>query len=254
MTALPRKRQQVVVMMRQTCYNSASVCKTGGEEQRMPQPSVITIDGPAGSGKSTLGELLAHELGYLYFDTGVMYRALTLAAQQHGSNLHDEQALERLARQIRIEVVPPTVQDGRQYTVLIDEVDVTWDIRSPDVDRAVSLVSSYPAVRAELIRQQRLIGQRGEVVMVGRDIGRVVMPDAPLKIYLHVSLEERARRRAAQHQAKGSLGDVMGVQTDLARRDAQDEHVMQPADDAVLVQNEGQTATETVARIIAMWR
>lgn len=242
-----------------TCYNSANIGKMGGETPRMPQPSVITpsvitIDGPAGSGKSTLGELLAHELGYLYFDTGVMYRALTLAAHQQGCNLRDEQALARLAQHIQIEVVPPTVQDGRQYTVLVDGIDVTWDIRSPQIDATVSLVSSYPTVRAELIRQQRLIGQRGQVVMVGRDIGRVVMPDAPLKIYLHVSLEERARRRAAQHQAKGSLGDIMGVQTDLARRDAQDKQVMQPADDAVLIHNEGQTAAETVARIIAMWR
>ncbi len=219
----------------------------------MPKPSVITIDGPAGSGKSTLGELLAQRLGYLYFDTGVMYRALTLVAQQQHTNLHDGAALQDLARRLHIEVQTPTEPDGRQYTVLADGADVTWPIRSPSVNRDVSLVSSYAGVRAELIRQQRLIGQRGQVVMVGRDIGRVVMPDAPLKIYLEASLEERSRRRAQELWAKGSTLALEEVQADLARRDALDQHVMQAAEDALLLRNDSLTPDETVNRIVALF-
>jgi cytidylate kinase len=216
------------------------------------KPAVITIDGPAGSGKSTLGELLARHLGYVYFDTGVMYRALTLAAQQQQLDLRDADALERLAHDIRIEVLAPTQQDGRQYTVLVNDQDVTWAIRRAEVNRDVSLVSSYPGVRTEMRRQQRLIGQRGQVVMVGRDIGSIVMPDAPLKIYLQASLEERARRRAAEEQASNPDIALQQVQAELARRDEMDTHVMQPAPDALLLHNDGLSPAETVAQIMAL--
>lgn len=130
----------------------------------MRPPATITIDGPAGAGKSTLGALLAERLGYVYFDTGIMYRALTLVALRQSVDLHDANALNTLARNLRIELKPPTESDGRQYTVLIDGEDVTWKLRSAEIDRNVSLVSSYPEVRSELIRQQRAIGEQGNVV------------------------------------------------------------------------------------------
>lgn len=213
----------------------------------MDLPSVITIDGPAGAGKSTLGALLAERLGYLYFDTGLMYRALTLAAMRAGIDLHERQAVEALAARTRLEVTEPRVNDGRQYTVLADDTDVTWAIRDPAVERNVSLVSSYPGVRRELTRQQRAIGQRGRVVMVGRDIGSVVMPDAELKIFLQASLDERARRRANERVDAPPVAEVREA---IARRDALDEHVMRPAPDAVVLHTDGLSPAEELAWIL----
>jgi cytidylate kinase len=161
----------------------------------MSLPSTIAIDGPAASGKSTIGALLAQKLSYVYFDTGVMYRAVTWAALQGGIPIGDEPAISELAESLRIEVAQPTVSDGRQYTVYVDGRDVTWELRSADVNRHVSPVSAYSGVRTALVAQQRRIARQGQIVMVGRDIGTVVLPDADLKIYLDADLEERAQRR-----------------------------------------------------------
>ncbi len=220
----------------------------------MHQPTVITIDGPAGSGKSTLGEQLARQLGYLYFDTGVMYRALAFYALQQHLDLHDAECIEHLAHQIQIEVVPSTLTDGRQYTVLVNHVDVTWSLRSPDVDRSVSLVARYPGVRAELRRQQRVIGLRGCVVMVGRDIGTMVMPDASLKIYLEASLEARASRRANELHARGITVSVDQVRSDMARRDELDQHVLQPADDAHILSSDDLSPAQEVEYVVALFQ
>lgn len=222
-------------------------------EQPVSKPSVITIDGPAGSGKSTMGELLARRLGYTYFDTGIMYRAVTLLALQRQLNCDDGRAMEELAHNTHIEVHPPTQEDGRQYTVLVDGDDVTWEIRQPEVDRNVSLVSRHPGVRAELIRQQRIIGQRGNVVMVGRDIGTIVMPDAPLKVYLQTSLRERARRRLHEQRAHDPHTSLEHIETEMARRDALDQHVMQPASDAIILHTDNLSPDEEVERIVALF-
>jgi cytidylate kinase len=216
----------------------------------MEQASVIAIDGPAGAGKSTLGAQLARRLGYLYFDTGVMYRALTFIALRKGYDLYDGPTMEALAATLPIEVLPPTIDDGRQYTVLADGDDVTWAIRSPEVDANVSLASSYPGVRKAMVAQQRAIGLRGNVVMVGRDIGTVVMPDAALKIYLETSLDERARRRSDELQLRGRAVAFGTVRDDLARRDTLDQHVMQPAHDAIRLQTDGLSLDEEVDWIV----
>src|SRR5947209_10070895 len=137
----------------------------------MQRPGRITIDGPAGSGKSTIGEQLAHRLGYLYIDTGAMYRAVAWLALQEGIDISNGPALERLAQHAEIVISRPQVNDGRQYTVTARGRDITWEIRSAAVTDAVSLVSAHPEVRAILIAQQRVMAQRNGVVMVGRDIG-----------------------------------------------------------------------------------
>lgn len=219
----------------------------------MPIPSVITIDGPAASGKSTLGELLARQLGYTYFDTGVLYRALTYIALRRGSPLDIENALVELAQQIALQVEPPTIDDGRQYTVLADADDITWELRGKDVERHVSTVSAYPGVRAALREQQRAIGRQGRVVMVGRDIGSVVMPDADFKIFLQASAEERARRRYQELERKGHAVDYATVLQDLQRRDALDKQNTLLPEDAYVLENDGLDPADEVGHLIEMF-
>jgi len=226
--------------------------------QRPVHGITITIDGPAASGKSTVGCALAERLGYLYFDTGVMYRAVTWAALQRGIPIEDERAVTQLAEELCIEVIRPTVEDGRQYTVLADGQDITWDIRSPEVNRNVSPVSAYPGVREALTRQQRRIGSAGGVVMVGRDIGTVVLPCAELKIYLDATPEERARRRHAETLARGEPSHYEEVLADLKRRDGIDSTreaaPLRAADDAVYIDSTHLTADEVVAQVEALAR
>ncbi|MGD8455565.1 MAG: (d)CMP kinase [Anaerolineales bacterium] len=157
--------------------------------------SMIAIDGPASSGKTTLGKKLSDELGFLFFDTGVMYRAVTLAAIERSIPIEDETSVTALAEEIHIDIRQPSIGDGRPNDVIVDGVDQTWAIRQPEVEANVSEVSAYQGVRKALTEKQRAIGLRGNVVMVGRDIGTVVLPEADLKIYLVASMEERARRR-----------------------------------------------------------
>ena len=217
------------------------------------RPSTIAIDGPAASGKSTVAELLAHRLGYLYFDTGVMYRAVTWAALLRGIPIQDEPAVTLLAEQLRIDVTPPTADDGRQYTVLADGVDVTWAIRTPEVDANVSPVSAYPGVRRALVAQQRRVAAGGRVVMVGRDIGTVVLPDADLKLYLDASVEERARRRWLEVRARGEEADYEGVLVSMRRRDKIDSNrevaPLCVAEDAVVVDTTDLSIEEVLAEV-----
>lgn len=224
----------------------------------MSRPSTIAIDGPAASGKSTIGDLLAKRLGYLFLDTGAMYRALTLEALRLGVDVEEEEAVAALARQICIQVLPPGPEhrDGRSYTVLVDGRDVTWDIRSPRVDAAVSPVSRHPKVREVLTEAQRRIGQQGRVVMSGRDIGTVVLPDADLKVFLDASVEERARRRYLERLARGEETTYEAELRILANRDKIDSEreaaPLRQAPDAVYVDTEGLTIEEVLARVLAL--
>lgn len=208
----------------------------------MELPQTIAIDGPAGSGKSTLGALLAKELGYLYFDTGVMYRAVTLAAINQGVDISNEEVIGKLANTVRIDVRPPSIQDGREYDVLLDGEDVTWDIRLDIVNAHVSEVSAYRAVRDAMTAQQRRIAQENAVVMVGRDIGTVVMPDADLKIFLDASIEVRALRRYLELCERGEEADIEAVLSSLRHRDHIDSNreiaPLKAAEDAVIIQSD----------------
>lgn len=219
----------------------------------MRTPNIIAIDGPAASGKSTVGEKLAADLGYLYFDTGVMYRAVTLAALERLHSVQDEEAVSELAEQIQIDVLPPSVADGRLYDVLLDSKDVTWAIRQPEIDQNVSQVSAYPRVRQAMTMQQRRIGQRGSVIMVGRDIGTVVFPEAELKIYLDASVEERARRRFNEMQQRGEAANYDEILKAMKRRDKMDTNraiaPLRPAPDAVIINTDGLDIGEVINRV-----
>lgn len=224
----------------------------------MPYAETIAIDGPAAAGKSTVAEQLARDLNYLYFDTGVMYRVVTWVALQRGVPIEDEEAISELARQVPIDIVPPTVQDGRQYTVLADGQDVTWEIRRPEVDYQVSPVSAYVQVRAALTAQQRRIGQRGKVVMVGRDIGTVVLPEARLKVYLEATVEERARRRYRERQQRGDNCVYRDILRDMRRRDKIDSEraaaPLRAAPDAVIIDTTDMDVEQVVQRIHKLWK
>ncbi|NJN84657.1 MAG: (d)CMP kinase [Caldilineaceae bacterium] len=233
------------------------------------RPALIAIDGPAASGKSTVGFAVAEQSGFLFFDTGAMYRAVTWAALDRGFDVADLDAVGELASAIRIDVRPPAADenDGRHCTVLVDGEDVTWQIRAPGVDRAVSTVSANGAVRIALTAQQRRIGlttetgeEAGEaewagVVMVGRDIGTVVMPDAPLKIYLDASAEARAQRRCLEQQAQGKAVEYSQVLEAILRRDQLDsERALSPlrvAADAVVIDTSALSPQQVVEQIFA---
>ncbi len=183
------------------------------------KPLTIAIDGPAASGKTTLGFHLARHLGYLFLDTGVLYRAATWAVQNRGIPIDDEAQVTQVAREVEIEISAPSESDGRHYTVRVDGDDVTSEIRAPQVEQAVSPVSAYPGVREALTRRMREIAAQGQVVMVGRDIGTVVIPDADLKLYVTASAEERARRRYLELQKRKKPLPYAEVLNGIRRRD-----------------------------------
>lgn len=219
-------------------------------------PSIIAIDGPAASGKSTIGKRLADALGYLFFDTGLMYRAVTWLALQRGIELKDTDALQALAESVHIDVRPPSQSDGRVCDVIVEGVDITWETRRPEVDANVSVVSAYPGVRRALTAQQRRIGQRGEVVMVGRDIGTVVLPNADLKVYLDASAQERARRRYQEIIARGGNADYEKILAKVIERDridsTRDIAPLKAADDAVVVDTDRLSVEEVFQHILAL--
>jgi cytidylate kinase len=203
--------------------------------------------------------MLAKELDYLYLDTGCMYRTVTLAAIQAGIELTDEAEVTKLAQIIDMEIRPVTgEEDGRQYTVLQNGQDVTWDIRSPAVDSSVSLVSSYSGVRQEMVKRQREIGERGRAIMVGRDIGTVVMPAAPLKLYVTANPEERARRRWLDREDQGHTADYESILADVNRRDHIDSSrqvsPLRAADDAIIIDNTNRSPEDILVEILNLIR
>jgi len=219
-------------------------------------PAIIAIDGPAASGKSTLGLRLARALGYLFFDTGVMYRAVTWLALDHDINLLDEAAITALAEKTQIEIAPASKPDGRACDVRVAGKDITWETRLPEVDANVSAVSAYRGVREALSQQQRRIGQRGRVVMVGRDIGTVVLPEADLKIYLDASAEERAQRRYDEITARGGTADYEDILAKVIERDridsTRDVAPLKAAEDAVVLDSDNLTADEVFERVMTL--
>jgi len=223
----------------------------GAVSHKLPQ--IIAIDGPAASGKSTIGKLLADELGYLFFDTGVMYRAVTWAALQRSVPIEDEAAVTSLAEESEIDIQPPSKADGRNCDILVGGRDVTWEIRSPEVENNVSPVSVYPGVRRALTLQQRRIGLRGKVVMVGRDIGTVVLPEAELKIYLIASAEERARRRYRETLARDGVASYDAILTTIRQRDQIDSTravaPLRPASDAIILDTDPLDIPQVLAAV-----
>jgi cytidylate kinase len=224
----------------------------------MSEPDAIAIDGPAASGKTTLALALARELDYLYFDTGVMYRAVTLAALRAGVTLSDEEAVTHLAEMAVIDVVPPTVIDGRPCSVFLNGEDITLSLRSEEIDRNVSVPSAMAGVRSALTKQQQRIGERGRVVMVGRDIGTVVLPNADLKIYLDATVEARALRRWQEYQEDGRSDSYEEILRAMQKRDDLDSKravaPLRPADDAVQLDTTGLDVSEVYRRIVEIVR
>jgi cytidylate kinase len=203
----------------------------------VPPPSTIAIDGPAGSGKTVVGLWLARELGYAFLDTGVLYRALTLLALEQGVSSTDGPALAALAGATELDIQP---HPDLGYRVFVAGRDITAMLVSPEVNASVSIVAAHPELRRELLPLQRRIARNGRVVMVGRDVGTVVLPSADLKLYLDASAEERARRRWEQEGNRRSLEAVLA---DVRQRDRLDSErataPLRPADDAVVIDTDG---------------
>ncbi len=211
---------------------------------------IIAIDGPAGSGKSTTARLVAQRLGYIYLDTGAMYRALTLKALRQGIDGEDEDELCRLASSLELNL---TLEDGR-LKVFMNGEEVSQEIRAPQVSGMVSLVSQHPRVRKIMVAKQREIGEKGGVVVEGRDIGTVVFPHADLKIYLDADLRERARRRMKELKEKGIDSSLDDQLVALAARDKLDtqrkDSPLKKAEDAILIDTTTLNIEEEVEAVL----
>jgi cytidylate kinase len=216
------------------------------------KPQLIAIDGPVAVGKSSVGSLLAKRLGYIFFDTGMMYRAFTWKVLKSGIPIEDKQKLCQLANTTKFDFVP---LQGCYLAPLIDDEDVSSKLLCPEVEAHVSLASKIAGVRQALILEQRKLAQRGKVVMAGRDIGTVVLPWAELKIFLTASTEERARRRYKELLKRGENSSLEIVLADLKKRDEMDINrsisPLKPAEDAIILDTENLTLEQVVDKIYA---
>lgn len=214
----------------------------------------VALDGPGSSGKSSVGAAAAQRLGYRFLDTGVLYRAITLLSVLRDVPPTDEAALAAVVPELEL----AADERGAMRRVLIDGEDVTGQLHVPVVDRLVSAVSAQPGVRAALLQTQRDLAASGRIILAGRDIGTVVLPDADLKIYLDVSVEERARRRAAERGLAPDSDEAEMILADLRRRDHLDSSrevaPMRIPDDAVIVRSDGRHFEDTVARVVDIIR
>jgi cytidylate kinase len=211
---------------------------------------VIAIDGPAAAGKSTTARLVAERLGYLHVDTGAMYRAMTLKVLSQGIDPNNGAEVERVAEQTEIRLERET----GSLRVFVDGRDVTEEIRRPEVERAVSAVSSYRKVREVMVREQRRMGERGGIVLEGRDIGTVVFPEAGLKIYMVANVEERARRRQKELEAQGIKTSIEDLVREIVMRDDRDSNralsPLRKADDAIILDTSTMTIDQQVDFIV----
>ncbi|MCX5715818.1 MAG: (d)CMP kinase [Candidatus Omnitrophica bacterium] len=213
---------------------------------------VIAIDGPAGSGKSTISKLVAKELGLLYLDTGAMYRALTLKAMRENINLEDENALVELARKTKIELTMNEKRD--EIKVFLDKQEVTYDIRTPEVTANIRYIAKVPGVRECMVKVQREIGEKDGAVLEGRDTTTVVFPDADYKFYLDADLKERAKRRFDEMTAMGMKASLEEVEKDAERRDISDKTrkvgALKKAKDAICIDTTRLTINETAEKVL----
>lgn len=212
----------------------------------------IAIDGPAAAGKSTVAKIIAQKLSYIYVDTGAMYRSLTWKALREGVELENPDKLFELLKKTDITLV----NEANKQKVLVDGIDVTEDIRKPDVTRNVSIVSKHKSVRNEMVRRQQELGKNGGVVMDGRDIGTHVMPGAEVKIFLLASVDERAIRRHRENIEKGIESDLEQIKKEIAERDKLDtERKIAPlkkADDAIEIDTTSLSVKEVADKILAI--
>jgi len=217
-------------------------------------PKKIAIDGPAASGKSSVGKRVAEKLDYIFLDTGIMYRAVTYAVLHAGIDVNDEDAVGHLAESIKIEIEKSPTQSGRNYTIFIDKKDVTQYLRTHEVNTYVSIVSRYRRVRNAMTEQQRMIGGEGAIVMAGRDIGTVVLPDADLKIYLEATPQERARRRHQEERVKGIIVPYEDILKNVKMRDEIDSTreiaPLKPARDAYIINTDGKDILQVTQEIL----
>ncbi len=218
------------------------------------RPLVVALDGPASSGKSSVGAAVAREVGFRFCDTGLLYRAVTWLVLQRGIDPADPAALVALVGEVEL----AADDQGRLARVLVDGVDVTDRVHAADVDRRVSEVSRVAELRAALLQRQRAIASGGRIVVAGRDIGTVVLPGADLKVFLDASAEERARRRSEERGIDPAGPDGLAVLAELRRRDDLDRNrpvaPLRPAADAVHVVTDGNTFEQTVAAVVAAIR
>lgn len=221
----------------------------------MRPPRTIALDGPAGVGKSTIGKLLADRHSYLFLDTGVLYRAVSLAAVRQGLASADAISLSIVARDLDVAIGRAEPESGYMYRVLLCGEDVTEVLRSPEVEQIVSEVSAHPQVRAQLLQRQREIARANPSVLVGRDIGTVVLPDADLKVFLDATIEERTMRRHRERLLKDPAFPYERVLAELQRRDKLDtERTSSPLSvpvDAILIDTTGKDVDAVLLEIEA---